>query len=188
MAEKKKRNQLMVLGALVVTGAMLFWYEFAIPSAAIRSIAATTNYTPINAQDFSPVFGKLKDAESTEYKSTGRNIFIPSAAPAAQQAIAATIAKPKPQRGTTGPTIAQATLPPPPPAVLNMKFFGYGNLPSGGPRTAFLQDGEEVRIVKEGETLQGHIRITRIGNDRIEFEDTSTGQRGFNALEVTPAV
>ena len=77
--------------------------------------------------------------------------------------------------------------PPPPPAQLSWKFFGYGNLPSGGPRQAFLLDGEEVRIVEEGETVLNHIRITRIGNDKIEFEDTNTHQTGSNQLETPPA-
>jgi len=76
--------------------------------------------------------------------------------------------------------------PPPPPAQLAWKFFGYGNLPSGGPRQAFLLDGEEVRIVGEGETVLNHIRITRIGNDKIEFEDTNTHQTGSNQLEAPP--
>jgi len=73
--------------------------------------------------------------------------------------------------------------PPPPPAQLPMKFFGYGNLPSGGPRRAFLLDGEEVHIVGEGEVVLNHIRITHIGNERIEFIDTITGQPGSNQLE-----
>ena len=47
--------------------------------------------------------------------------------------------------------------------------------------------GEEVRIVGEGEVVQNHIRITHIGNDRIEFEDLNTGQYGSNALEMQPA-
>jgi hypothetical protein len=50
-----------------------------------------------------------------------------------------------------------------------------------------LQDGEEVRIVEEGETVLNHIRITHIGNDRIEFVDTLTGQHGSNNLEANPA-
>ncbi len=68
-----------------------------------------------------------------------------------------------------------------------MKFFGYGNLPSGGPRRAFLLDGEDVLIVGEGETVQNHIRILHIGNESIEFEDTNTHQRGSNPIEASPS-
>ena len=68
-----------------------------------------------------------------------------------------------------------------------MKFFGYGTLPSGGYRQAFLLDGDEVRIVSEGDTIQNHIRIVHIGNDRIEFEDTNTGLRNSAVLEMPPS-
>jgi len=44
-----------------------------------------------------------------------------------------------------------------------------------------------VKIVIEGEIVQNHIRITHIGNDRIDFEDTNTGQHGSNPLEAAPA-
>jgi len=76
--------------------------------------------------------------------------------------------------------------PPPPPPVLNMKFFGLGTLPSSGPRRAFLQDGDDVFIVGEGDTVRNHIRITHIGNDRIEFEDTGTGAKSSAPLEMPP--
>ncbi len=58
--------------------------------------------------------------------------------------------------------------------------------PSNGPRRAFLLDGEEVHIVSEGDTIQNHIRITHIGNDRIEYEDTETGQKNATNLEMPP--
>ena len=43
--------------------------------------------------------------------------------------------------------------PPPPDPTLppNMKFFGYGTVPNGTARRAFLTDGDEVYIVAEGD-------------------------------------
>ena len=78
--------------------------------------------------------------------------------------------------------------PPPPPAQLPMIFFGYGMLPAGGPRQAFLKEesGDEVHIVSEGDVLLNHIRIVRIGNERLDFEDINTGQKGSKALEAAP--
>lgn len=78
--------------------------------------------------------------------------------------------------------------PEPPPPTLEMKFFGYGNMQSKGPRQAFLQDGEEVHIVSEGDTILNHLRITHIGNDHIEFEDINTGKKNSKTLEMPPAV
>jgi Tfp pilus assembly protein PilP len=78
----------------------------------------------------------------------------------------------------------QPQLPPPPP--LNMKFFGLGTLSPNGPRRAFLQDGEEVHIVSEGDILRNRIRINHIGNDRLEFEDVNTGAKNSAALDMPP--
>jgi hypothetical protein len=47
--------------------------------------------------------------------------------------------------------------------------------------------GEEVHIVSEGDVVLNHIRILHIGNERIDFEDTTTGQRGSKNLEVPPS-
>jgi len=78
---------------------------------------------------------------------------------------------------------------PPKPAVLPMVFFGYGMLPAGGARQAFLKDqqGDEVHIVNEGDVLLNHFRILHIGNDKIEYEDTLTGLKNSNNLEVPPS-
>jgi hypothetical protein len=78
-------------------------------------------------------------------------------------------------------------LPPPPPKpVLPWKFFGYGTLPTNGPRRAFFLDGDEVHIVGEGDTVLNTIRITHIGNDRIEYEDINTGMKNSSAMEMAP--
>ena len=180
MADKKQQTQLYVLVGLVVLAALV-WYVQSVKSPASSGFSLSTGtYTPINAQDFGTVFEKLKSTEGTEYKSSGRNIFAMTALPVVDAG--GPVKKEPPKRAPTGPMLP----PPPPPAQLAWKFFGYGNLPSGGPRQAFLQDGEEVRIVGEGETVLNHIRITRIGNDRIEFEDTNTHQMGSNQLEAPP--
>ena len=181
MAEKKQKYQLYVLAGLAVV-AMLVWYSQSAktPTTSGFSLSSGT-YTPINAQDFGTVFDKLKSTEGTEYKTSGRNIFAMTAVPVAADA-GGPAKKETPKRVYDQPKLP----PPPPPAQLTWKFFGYGNLPSGGPRQAFLLDGEEVRIVGEGETVLNHIRITKIGNDRIEFEDTNTHQTGSNQLEAPP--
>jgi len=70
-----------------------------------------------------------------------------------------------------------------------MVFFGYGMLPAGGPRQAFLKDanGDDVHIVSEGDLLLNHIRILHIGNEKLDFEDINTGQKGSKMLEAPPA-
>ena len=180
MAEKKSQTQMYVLVGLVVVAALVWYVEWGKSPASSGFSHVSGTYTPINAQDFGSVFEKLKSTEGTEYKTSGRNIFAMTAVPVTADAGPVKAAPPKRVYDQPQPP------PPPPPAQLAWKFFGYGNLPSGGPRQAFLLDGEEVRIVGEGETVLNHIRITRIGNDKIEFEDTNTHQTGSNQLEAPP--
>jgi hypothetical protein len=183
MADAKQKKQLYGLAALLLVAVLVWYSQFAKRSTVNGFALDNKTYTPINAQDFSGVLDQLNKAQSTEYKTSGRNIFVAGAIPASVDPNAPKIVV-KPPFRTVGPSMP----PPPPPAQLSMIFFGYGNLPAGGPRQAFLLDGDEVRIVSEGDTLQNHIRILHIGNDTIEFEDTNTHQRGTKSMEAsTPA-
>jgi hypothetical protein len=178
MAEKKQRNQIITLVVLLLVAGLVWRFSLDRPNAPSGGFAkGSETYTPINAQDFSSVFDGIKKTQSTEYKSSGRNIFVSQPLPS----------PPDPSKPTKTFIVYNQPQPPPPPppAQLPWKFFGYGVLPVGGSRQAFLLDGEDVHIVGEGELVLNHIRITHIGNERIEFEDINTGQRGSNQMENT---
>ena len=181
MADAKQKKQLYVLAALLVAAILVWYFQFTRHPVPAGFSMDNATYTPINAQDFSTVLDQLSKAQSTEYKPTGRNIFVAGAVPVAPDPNALKVAKPA--YVNKGPVVP----PPPEPPRLSMIFFGYGNLPSGGPRRAFLLDGEEVRIVGEGDTLQPNLRILHIGNDSIEFEDINTHLRGSKQIEASPA-
>jgi hypothetical protein len=66
---------------------------------------------------------------------------------------------------------------------LPVKFFGYGTIPNGTTKRAFLTDGEEIYIVGEGDTLLGRFRILKIGNASLDFEELTTGRRNSATLE-----
>jgi hypothetical protein len=180
MADQKQTRQMYILATLLVVALLVWYFEFATQPVATGFSLDNKTYTPINAQDFGGVLDRLDKAQSTEYKSTGRNIFVMGALPTPVVDNAPKVAL-KSVRPLVGPQLP----PPPPKPVLAWKFFGYGNLPSGGPRQAFLLDGEDVRIVGEGETVQNTIRILRIGNESIEYEDVNTHQRNSNPIEAT---
>jgi hypothetical protein len=181
MARTRQQKELIALAALVVIAGSV-WYFHLGRSATPNSGLSGNNYSPINAQDYNVIINGLAKAQGTEYKSAGRNIFVMGAMPV--------------EVGKQGPiktpfrNYDQPQPPgPPPPAVLPMVFFGYGMLPAGGARQAFLKDdpGDDIHIVNEGDVVLNHIRIVHIGNDRIDFEDTNTGQRGSKNLEAAPA-
>jgi hypothetical protein len=184
MAQTKQDKERILLAVLLVVAALIWYFYFGRSNTAGGGVTAAGSYAPINAEDYSVIFKDLGESQSTVYKSTGRNIFVAGSVPVAEQTAAAAAAvrpaeKPRPIMGPMPP-------PEPPLPVLSMKFFGYGSLPTSGPRRAFLLDGEEIHIVQEGDTVQNHIRITHIGNDRIEYEDTVTGKKNSTNLEAPP--
>jgi hypothetical protein len=181
MAQTGQKKQLIVLAVLAAI-AVSVWYMYAGRSAAPNSGVSGTKYSPINAQDYNVIIKGLAKAQSTEYKSAGRNIFVMTAVPV-EAVNQGPVKKPFVVYNQPQPPG------PPPPAELPMVFFGYGMLPAGGARQAFLkeQTGDEVHIVSEGDVVLNHIRILHIGNERIDFEDTVTGQKGSKNLEAAPA-
>jgi hypothetical protein len=175
MAQAKQKKELIALVALLFVAALV-WYGFFGKGRGGTS-SQITAYVPINAEDYGKPFKDLEVTRTTDYKASGRNIFV--AGPIAPPPSAQTVVKKRPFVGA---------MPPPetPPPVLGMKFFGLGTFPSNGPRRAFLQDGDDVKIVGEGDTVHNHLRITHIGNDRIEYEDINTGKKHSTNLEMPP--
>ena len=182
MAQTKQRNELIVLAALAVIAVVVWYVYFGKGSAAGSGLASGDGYTPINAQDYTQIITGLKETQTAEYKSAGRNIFVMGPMPPDPAKNTAPVKPPYVPQGPQPP-------PPPPPATLDMVFFGYGMLPAGGPRQAFLKDanGDDVHIVSEGDLLLNHIRILHIGNEKLDFEDINTGQKGSKMLEAPPA-
>jgi hypothetical protein len=181
MAATRQQKELIGLAVLVVVAASI-WYLYLGKSAATSGGSSAGNYSQINAQDYNVIIKGLAKAQGTEYKSAGRNIFVMGAtrAEAAKQ-----VAAKEPFRNV-GP-IPPA---PPKPPELPWVFFGYGMLPAGGARQAFLKENQEdvvVHIVSEGDVVLNHLRILHIGNEKIEFEDTETGLKNSKPLEVAPA-
>ena len=182
---KQLKEWIALLGLLAV--AVAVWYAYSHQSAAAGSgLPGKTDFKQINAQDFGKFIVDLEKAQTTEYKSAGRNIFVMGPAPV-QAASNATARQKEPFRIYNQPQLP----PPPPPAELptGWVFYGYGTVPSGSQRLAFLKepDNDVPHIVAEGELLLNHIRILHIGNDRIEFEDINTHQKGSKTMETPPA-
>ena len=182
MARTRQQKELIALVALLLIAGSI-WYYFHLGRSTTPSARfSASHYSPINALDYIVIINGLAKAQGTEYKSAGRNIFVMSAMPV-EMAKQDPVKKPFVPQGPQPPA-------PPPPAQLPMVFFGYGMLPAGGARQAFLKEEQAdgaVYIVSEGDVVLNHIRILHIGNDKIDFEDTITGQRGSKNLEAAPA-
>jgi len=170
-----QKNQMMLLGALVVIMAVV-WYFNRTTSIAPGNVTTFQNYQLLAVENPQLHRDKMEAAQKTEYHSLGRNPFS-EIAPPPEHAEPVKVAQHLQQ---TVPV-----LPPPPPPSLppNMKFFGYGTIPNGTLRRAFLSDGDEVYIVGEGDTLLGRFRIVKINNANLEFEEIATGRHNTVTIQ-----
>jgi hypothetical protein len=176
----KQKQQIIVLVVLVAVAALVWGLEMhnRTPNAVTTSFIQ--NYTPLGEDNPQIRWGLLKRAQETEYKSNGRNPFSMIAPPSPEEVKKENDAK-----------LNQAPPPPPPPpppptraqAPPNLKFFGYGTIPNGSPRRAFITDGEDIFIVSEGDTLLGRYRIIKVGNSNLEFQEISSGLPGSMPLD-----
>ena len=172
----KQKTKIAMLVILMLVAAGVFYVDSkGMPfSGKASTLLTAKSYPPLPVENPELRRWKLDASRRTEYKSSGRDLFSESLPPA-------------PVQKTPEPApvaVIQATPEPPPPALpANMKFFGYGTVPNGTSKRAFLSDGEEVYIVGEGDTLLGRFRIVRIGNASLEFEELGSGRRNSASLD-----
>ena len=112
-------------------------------------------------------FAWLKSSEDTEYKGTGRNIFM------AQVEIPTPIVNPATDKKRQGPQPPPA---PPPPPPIDLKFFGFASRP-GEPKKIFLSQGEDVFIATEGDIIDRRYKVLRIYPMSVEIEDVLNNNR-----------
>ena len=112
----------------------------------------------------------LEASRSVEYQGSSRNIFEFYNPPAPPPVVDPAPPLPPPEDGSGG-----ATPPPPRQPAIALKFYGTAQR-LGGPRRAFLTDGEEIMIAQEGEVVAKFYRINRIGVSSLELEDTRSKQ------------
>jgi hypothetical protein len=178
----KQKNQIIVLVVLVLVAALVWTFEWRQQAPSALTATFIQDYKPLGEENPQIHWAELDRAQKTEYKSNGRNPF-------------STIAPPTPQEIHEREKAAEKTrdlqpittpLPAPPSRAFlppNLKFFGYGTIPNGSPRRAFITDGDEVYIVSEGDTLLGRYRILKVGNTNLDFQEISSGLPGSTPLD-----
>jgi len=171
----KQQKELLVLAVLVFVGAAVWYWNSQQHPIAAGARAVMASYTPMSVEGLTIQSWKIEKVRKTDYKGGGKNPFSAIAPPPPAPKV--------PQPGDTN----YVPKPPPPPPPLELpspyKFFGYGTVPNGTPRQAFLSDGEEVQIVAEGDIFLSRFRMLKIGNATIEFEEISSGRQGKANLE-----
>jgi len=172
----KQKQQVIVLVVLVAVAALVWGFELRNRTSSAVTTSFIQDYKPLGEDNPRIRWEELDRAQKTEYASNGRNPFSP-------------IPPPPPQAPNKNPKNDPPPPPPPPPlptraqAPPNLKFFGYGTIPNGSPRRAFITDGEDIFIVSEGDTLLGRYRILKVGNSNLEFQEISSGLPGTMPLD-----
>jgi hypothetical protein len=169
-----QKTKIAILPVLMLAAAGVFYYDSIDVSFPGKTVPFTLRpYSPLPVENPALQRWKLEASRRTEYKSSGRDLFSQTLPPPPPKKI-----EPRPDPIPLPPVEV-----PPPSLPANMKFFGYGTVPNGTSKRAFLSDGEQVYIVGEGDTLLGRFRILRIGNASLEFEEVGTGKRNSASLD-----
>ena len=181
----KQQKQIIALVVLILAAVGIWawqWYE---PSKGAKGTNSTflQNYQALNFPNPAIRWPEVELRRKAEYKGSGVNLFSLEVPPSPadikktqedQARLAQEAAARAQQPGTQSQTVELPA---------SMKFFGYGNVPNNTARRAFLEDGEEVYIVNEGDTVMGRYKILKINNASIEFEEVGSGRRGQKMLE-----
>lgn len=182
----KKKLEVMALGVLVIAAVLVWLGAWKVRSGDDPPITVLNNLPAFAVENPQVRWDELQRAQETEYKNNGRNPFSAIAAPIAASGGSKASAKAPEPSGPVGPRWVPD---PPKPTTAswpaNLKYFGYGAVPKGSPRRAFIRDmeNENIYIVPEGETLLGRYRIVKVGNASLEFQEISSGLPGATNLE-----
>lgn len=117
----------------------------------------------------------LASSEAVKYEGEGKNIFR-STAEVAIPPVKVSPLLAKQQQQEAAAKAAQAANVPPPPPPINLKFFGFSNKPGETPK-AFLSQGDDVWIAREGDVVDRHYKIVHISPTAVEVEDLLNSNR-----------
>jgi hypothetical protein len=128
--------------------------------------------------------------QAVELAGGSRNLFQFSTPPVKIEALKGPEPKVVPKPGSpaaqAGADPAKPTGPPPP-APINLKYYGFSTARNNGKKMAFFLDGDEISVAAEGDTVMKRYRVVRIGVNSVVMEDTeSKRQQSLPLTEEQP--
>jgi hypothetical protein len=175
-AENKKQLRIMlVLLAILLLVGIYNFVDFGTSSASSPAPASSTQVAQSAKKAGAPQLSdstldprlhvhELAVSQNVKYQEGGRNIFrmeevkIPQMQGSARQIT------------EMGPPMPPTPTPTPPPPPIPLKFFGIASK-AGEPKRALLADGEDVFVAKEGDIVDRHYKVNKIGVNSVEILD-----------------
>ncbi len=146
----------------------------AVGTGGTGTAAAGAKHVGTTAAELDPTLrmGPMLVTESLVYTGLGRNIFSGASVPVALPKPVGP-ARPKVVPGAAPVYVAQG---PPPPPVIDLKFFGTATSTGGG-RQAFLLRGEDVILASAGDVVQRRYKVVSIAANSMVVEDLVNSNR-----------
>jgi hypothetical protein len=141
--------------------------------ATTTATAAKASAEPMDSLDPRLKLDLLASSEAVKYEGTGKNIF---------RDVADVVNIPKvkvpplTRQQQEAAKAAQNVYIPPPPPPINLKFFGVSNSKGEKPK-AFLSQGDDIWIAREGDVVNRHYKIVRISPTTVEVLDLLNDNR-----------
>jgi hypothetical protein len=186
LENKKKTIWAAVLGVLAILAVA---YQFlpmltgpsspdssAQAAAPVPRIAAHTGTRPgrkARSENLDPTLRLelLAPSEQTEYRGSGRNIFVSQAEPVIPPPISSGRTD---QPNKPGDPITGYQIPRPGPAPpIPLQFYGFASRP-GEPKRVFLKLGGDVWVAGEGDTVDLRYKVIRITSTSVDILDSVT--------------
>lgn len=114
----------------------------------------------------------LASSEQVKYEGRGKNIFRTSD----ETDIPAVKVPPLRRQQEAAAAARNNVYIPPPPPPINLKFFGVSS-GKGEKAEAFLSEGDDVWVAREGDVVNRHYKIVRISPGSVEVEDLLNNNR-----------
>jgi len=180
-----RQQQIVLLVVLLIIGGAVWGWQYwpSASSGANGNSSFLQGYQTLNFPESRLHTEVIERRHRSEYKGTGVNPFSLIVPPTAAEIRKNQEDQKKAQEAAQAAAAQQVQQQAQNIDLPGMKFFGYGTVPNGTPRRAFLSYQDDVYIVGEGDMLMGRYRIVKINNSNLEFEEVSSGRHGQKALE-----
>ena len=164
-----RKTEIKILVALLAVLAVALYWNFRPDVMAGPDVPDEVAVEPLRVPDPALHLDRLAELRGMSYSGAHRNIFSAEAAPV--RARAAKIAREKkPAAAVPAPAAGPA------PLEVPLTFYGMAVDPKTGKKLGFFTSGDTVYVASEGQTLLGRFRLVKIGNNRAEFEELSSGR------------